>query len=213
MDTETHARRLLRRLLVATVDSGPAPVRPNWVGRRIVGAFALAGALTGGALATVGASPAHNQQFDAPLEISTPPILDDDVGILGTPFYVTGREPAVVDLGAAPAGANGLAIAIYCLDVGSYRVDLDGRFHMGMTCTPEDGDRARAAEAESCRSTAQPRAKLSIDLDSGGYAVWAAWVDQPADAEPSALQQEALADGIVTREEYRRPGSNATSFA
>lgn len=204
MNPETHPRdEVLRRLLVATIDSGPAPVRPRWkVAAASVGAFALAGALTGGALASVGASPAHNQQFDAPLEISTPPILEDDVRILGTPLYVTGRQPAVVDLGAAPAGANALAVAIYCLDVGSYRVNFDGRFEFGLACTPEDGRPSTGGGGEVAPFDGSAPRELSIDLDSGGYAVWAAWVDRPANAEPSAIQQGALADGVVTREEY-----------
>jgi hypothetical protein len=203
MNSEHQNRdEALRRLLVATVDSGPAPARPRWrVAAASIGAFAVAGALTGGTLATVGASPADSSLFDVPIEISTPPILEDDVRILGTPIYVTGREPTLVDLGLAPEGANGLAVAIYCLEVGSYRVALDGRFELGMECTPESGPSTGGGGGVVPFADGPPR-ELSVDLDSGGYAVWAAWVDRPADAEPSAAQLEALADGVVSREEY-----------
>lgn len=204
MNSESDTRdQALRRMLVATADSAPTPAPPRWrVAVASVSAFALAGALTGGALATVGAPSTETSAFDAPLEIATPPILEDDAQILGTPFYVTGREPALVDLGPAPEGANALAIAIYCLDVGSYEVALDGRFELGMGCTPESGRPITGGGGGVVPFDGAAPRELSVDLESGGYAVWAAWVDQPADAEPSAAQLEALADGVVTRDEY-----------
>jgi hypothetical protein len=199
MSTDLSPRdEALRRHLVATVDAGPAPAPPRWrVAVAAVGAFAIAGALTGGTLATVNAAPAP----PAVVDLAGPPIFEDDVRILSTPLILTGSEPADVDLGAAPAGANGLALAIYCLDLGSYQVSLDGRFEMGTECTPGTGPDLGGGGGVILFDGPAPRS-LSVDLDGGEYAVWAAWVNQPADAEPSATQQEALADGVVAREEY-----------
>jgi hypothetical protein len=205
MNRESDPRdEALRRMLVAAADSSLTPARPRWrLAVASVSAFALAGALTGGTLATVGAAPANDSRFDAPLEIEVPPILDDDVRILGTPIVVTGREPAYVDLGPAPEGANGLALAMYCLEFGSYRTELDGSFEMGMTCTPDsESDPIGGGGGGVTMFGDTPPRVLSVDLDFGRYAVWAAWVDQPADAEPSVAQQEALSDGVVSREEY-----------
>lgn len=205
MNSEGHTRdEALRRMLVATADSALAPARPRWrLAVASIAAFALAGALTGGALATATTAPANDDRFDALLEIDVPPILDDDVLIMGTPMVVTGREPSVVDLGPAPPGANGIALAMYCLEFGSYRTELDGRFEMGMNCTPdsESDPVGGGGGGVTTFDRIAPR-MLSVDLESGRYLVWAAWVYQPADGEPSAAQLEALVDGLVSREEY-----------
>jgi hypothetical protein len=188
----------LRRLLVATVDAGPSPSRLPWrAAAAAIAAFALAGALTGGTLASVARQPAGPTVFD----MGGPPILEDDVRILSTPVILTGRAASDADLGPAPAGANALALAIYCLDLGRYRVSLDGQFTIGAECTPGPGPDLGGGGGVEPFDGRPPRL-LSVDVDSGEYAVWAAWVYQPADAEPSAAQEEALADGVVSREEY-----------
>jgi hypothetical protein len=204
MNPDNHSRdEVLRHLLVATADAAPTPTRPTWrLAVASVSAFALAGVLTGGTLATVGATPIGTGQVDAPVQITTPPFLDDDVSILGAPIYATGRQPATFDLGVAPEGANGLAIAIYCLDVGEYHVELDGEFTFGTTCTPEPGEPSTGGGGTVIVFDGDPPRELFVDLTSGDYAVWAAWVYKPAPAEPSSTQQAALADGVVTREEY-----------
>jgi len=198
MSTDPSPRdAALRRLLVATVDAGPSPSRSRWrVAVVAVGAFAIAGALTGGTLATVAREPAGPEVFD----MGGPPILEDDARILSTPVILTGREAATTDLAPAPAGANGLAIAIYCLDLGSYRVSLDGEFTIGTECTPGPGRDLGGGGGVVLFD--EPPLELSVAVDSGQYAVWAAWVYQPADAEPSDAQTEALSDGVVSREEY-----------
>lgn len=203
MDTEADTRtRLLRRMLVATVDSGLPSPRSIWrTAAASVGAFALAGALAGGTMAAVGALQTGTASYDGTLEVSRPDLLDDDVVILGTPLTVAGREDAVIDLGPAPEAANGLVFQIYCLEPGFYRVDLDDHPFTEVTCTSESERPKLVSSAVETFDGVAPRT-IAINLDSGGYLLWAAWVDQPADAEPSAVQQEALADGVVSREEY-----------
>lgn len=204
MDNETRTRdRVLRHMLVATVDSGVATPRPVWRTAALsVGAFALAGALAGGTMVAVGALRADPASYDyEPFEIDAASHLEDDVVIFGSPIVVTGSQPTTVDLGRAPSGANGLALAIYCLEAGAYTVALDGEFTMGTECTEESGPVGGGSATVEMFVDGPPH-DLSVDLDSGGYAVWAAWVNQPADAEPSAAQREALVDGVVTREEY-----------
>jgi hypothetical protein len=203
MDAETRARdRQLRRMLVATVDSGLQAPRPTWrTAAMSVAAFAFAGALAAGTLVTVGAWQADPASYDAMLEISRPDFLDDDVVILGTPLTVAGREGADIDLGPAPDAANGLVFQIYCLEPGFYRVEFDGQPFTDVTCTVESEEPEIVARGVKSFDGPAPRT-ITIDLEAGGYLLWVAWVDQPADAEPSAAQQEALADGAVTREEY-----------
>jgi hypothetical protein len=203
MDTEADTRtRLLRRTLVAAVDSGLSPARPRWrTAAASVGAFAFAGALAGVTVATVGAQQADTSSYDVTLEVSRPGILDDDVVILGTPLTAGGREDAVIDLGPAPEAANGLVFQMYCLEPGFYRVNLDEQHFREVTCTSESERPELVSSVVETFDGPAPRT-IGIHLDSGGYLLWAAWVDQPADAEPSTAQQEALADGVVTREEY-----------
>jgi hypothetical protein len=205
MNPDNHTREeMLRHLLVATADAAPGPTRPKWrLAVVSISSFALAGALTGGTLATVGATPGGVDQVAEAVQVTTPPFLDDDVSILGAPIYATGQQAATFDLGEAPDRANGLALAIYCLEAGEYRVDLDGEFAWGTTCTPVEERPTTGGGATVVVFDGDPPRELSVDLESGEYAIWAAWVDQPADAEPSAAQQAALADGVVTREEYR----------
>jgi hypothetical protein len=203
MDTEADIRtRLLRRQLVATVDSGLSPTSARW--RTVaasVGAFAFAGALAGVTVATVGAQQADTSAYDVTLEVSRPDILDDDVVILDPPFTAGGRDNAVIELGSAPEAANGLVFQIYCLEPGFYRVDLDEHPFTDVTCTSESEEPELVRSVVETFDGSAPRT-ITIDLESGGYLLWAAWVDQPADAQPSAAQQEAFADGVVTRQEY-----------
>lgn len=204
MDAETRIRdRQLRRMLVATVESGVSTPRPAWRTAALsVGAFALAGALAGGTMVAVSALQADPASYDyEPFEIDAESHLEDDVVIFGTPVVVTGSQPTTIDLGPAPSGANGLALAIYCLEAGAYTIALDGEFTMGTECTEESGPVSGGGATVQMFVDGPPQ-DLSVGLDSGRYAVWAAWVNQPADGEPSAAQQEALADGVVTREEY-----------
>jgi hypothetical protein len=193
--------RALRRVLVATVDAGAGPQPSRWrLPVASIAVFALAGALAGVAVATF-QPPADIVPGEEPIDFRPPPFLEDDVLVLGSPFVLSGREPGSIDLGPAPADANGLAIAISCLEAGSYDVSLDGEPAMGTTCAEEDGPPTGGGATVVAFGDDPPR-ELSVDFGSGSFAVWAAWVDQPADAEPSAAQSEALADGEVTREEY-----------
>jgi hypothetical protein len=202
MDAEADARtKLLRRTLVATVDSGLPVGRPRWRSAAAsVGAFAVAGVLAGVTIVTVGAQQPDAASYDVTLESSRPDILDDDVVILGTPLTVAGRDNADIGLDPVPDGANGLVFQIYCLEPSLFRVGLDGQDFTDVTCTAEsERPELRTTVVKTFDET--PRS-MTIDLDSGGYLIWAAWIDQPADAQPSALQQEALADGVVARDEY-----------
>jgi hypothetical protein len=203
MVTEADVRtRLLRRQLVATVDSGLSPAPSRWrTAAASVGAFAFAGALAGVTVATVGAQQADTSAYDVTLEVSRPGILDDDVVILGTPLTAGGRQDAVIDLGPAPESANGLVLQMYCLEPGFYRVELGDQPFTEVTCAADSERPELVSSGVETFDGPAPRT-IGIDLDSGGYLLWAAWVDQPADAEPSTAQQEALADGVVTREEY-----------
>ena len=47
---------------------------------------------------------------------------------------------------------------------------------------------------------------VSVDADAGlKYKVWAQWFITPAPAQPSAAQQAALADGVISELNGTRP--------
>ncbi len=74
MNPDNHTRdETLRHLLVATADAAPGPTRPKWrLAVVSVSSFALAGALTGGTLATVGAAPSGAGQVAESVQVTTP---------------------------------------------------------------------------------------------------------------------------------------------
>jgi hypothetical protein len=196
--------QMLRRMLVATVDASAAPPRPR---RQLVvasvAAFTLAGALTGGAVASV-ATPERTGALGDMVEIGAPYMLDDDVQILGVPLVITAGQSSQLDLGVAPASADGLAIALYCLGPGSFRVLLDGQLETGADCDEDSPTGVPGGGGGGVIDIRNGRAPelLAVEARSGAYALWAAWVDRPEPVGPSAAQQEAMADGVVTREEY-----------
>lgn len=196
----------LRRMLVERASAAPRP-RPVWrVVALAAGAFALGGVLAVGTLVAFTGLPRGGfVGADDPLTVEFPNaegVMDDDVRILGAPLFSTGERTITIDLGTAPAGANGIAIAAACVDVAEYRLLLDGRYEMGMGCT-EEPDRPMSGGGGGVIPfrDGPPRA-LTVEVAYGTYVISALWVYQPPDAEPSAEQSAALADGVVSREEY-----------
>ncbi|GHF24273.1 hypothetical protein [Pseudolysinimonas yzui] len=199
MNPESSDRdEVLRRLLVATVDAGSAPRRRRWqLPVASIGAFALAGALTGGALATT----RELSDYGAVVEVDVPAFVFDDAEVLGSPVVFTGRDDAIIDIGSRPDGATALGIALYCLEPGSYEVRFDGTFTMGTECTSTSSGPDSGGGGYQPFEGDGPH-QVSVISNSGRYVVWVGWVDRPADPEPSAEYRAAIADGVVTREEY-----------
>jgi hypothetical protein len=188
----------LRRLLVATVDAGPARRRARWMlPVASIGAFALAGALTAGALVSV-----RTADTDAePVDLPPASFIYADAQILGTPIAVASSTTTTIDLGTPPAGADNLAISLHCLEPGVFTQSFDGGpWFSGYDCSDSDGGGGGAGGYQPFAGDA-PRS-LTVTVESGRFAVWIAWVDVAEDPEPSAEYQAALADGVVTREEY-----------
>src|SRR5580698_2069603 len=101
----------IERLLSGTVDSTPIR-RP---GRRTVAigigsavaAFALAGALTGGAIASAATPNAQQEAIDnANQAAGVGWVVEQDSTLFGQPFVASGSGTISVALGERPAGAN-----------------------------------------------------------------------------------------------------------
>ncbi|GAA2030462.1 hypothetical protein GCM10009819_12760 [Agromyces tropicus] len=197
----------LRQVLVATATASTTDTPRR--GRTVVGsivAFALAGAVTGGAISAAALTRTAEPE---PTSISvvemTEGIVRDDTELFGTPFVISSFGETEIDLGPAPAGASSLILALHCLDPGTYQEVVDGTQIGAVTCTERDADFTNGGgvipitvEDDSEDHT------LQIVADaSQRYVIWASWATPALKAEASEAQQAALADGVVTEAEYR----------
>jgi hypothetical protein len=188
----------LRRLLVATVDAGPAPRQARWMlPVASISAFALAGALTAGALVSAGSADTDAEPVDLP----PASWIYADAQILGTPIAVASSRTTTIDLGTPPAGADNLAVSLHCLEPGVFAESFDGGpWHSRYDCTDSEGGGGGGGGYQPIAGGA-PRS-LTVTVESGRFAVWIAWVDVAEDPQPSAEYQASLADGTITRDEY-----------
>ena len=188
----------LRRLLVATVDAGPAPRRTRWMlPVASVSAFALAGALTAGAMVSVGSADNGGEPVDLP----PASFIYDDAELLSTPIAVASSTTTTIDLGTPPEGADNLAVSLHCLEPGVFTQSFDGGpWSSRYDCSDSDVGGGGGGGYEPVTGDA-PRS-LTVTVESGRFAIWVAWVDVAEDPEPSAEYQAAVADGVITRDEY-----------
>ncbi|GAA1725542.1 hypothetical protein [Microcella frigidaquae] len=199
----------LRAELVAqAAESAPrAPaVTTGRVAVAAVLAFALAGATTGGAVAATGMlTPTSTVELSMEeLRLISFPGAE----MLGAPLVVTGSGETVVQLDDRPAEATGLALRVQCLDVGRYDIVINDVPESWVQCDT-------ASEGVQSAGGFSQLFDLSFDLSGDGpqsvsvrgqgadrYVVWVSWAVLPEPVEASAAQRDALADGVVTREEY-----------
>jgi hypothetical protein len=219
----------LRRMLVATAELTPLiRTRPS---RRVVvaavAAFALAGALTGGALAVSATvkSPSTATEFDAQYAAQRMAIAS--VGTLrGTPTSVAANGQLQLPLIDRPPGTNNLVIGFECQEAGKFTIRLDAKVVATETCylpptvsnglgdggvtqsppvKPGGVERVtlptNEASAVLLAITDHPTALTFSAPGDPQFAVWISWVQIPK-LTPSAAEKAELADGVVTRAEY-----------
>jgi hypothetical protein len=187
----------LRRMLVARAEADGIPRAPRRLGLAAAGAALLVtGGIVGGGVVAAAAATGPD-----PAEVAAGVAIVRDVArpgtiLLGDLVHVTVTDSHVVSLGPPPDGANGLAIATRCVEAGHYELWFDGAFGEGGEC---DGPGHGAGGGVQSLESGAPR---EITIASGSVELWAMWVTTPPFPTPSALQREALADGVVTRDEY-----------
>jgi hypothetical protein len=187
----------LRRTLVAVADADMTlRVRPRT--RTVVAAiaaFALAGALSGGAVSAIATTLGNQPSEIARSRASVQSVVGTHGELLGTPLSYSGVGNTVLDLGSAPAGASGIAIGFDCIDRAQVSVTVDSSRVSDATCEGSSGQEIPVVGVE----------KHLMTIKSPGnnrYAVYVAWVKEPPVTEPSAAQTAAISDGKVTRAEY-----------
>lgn len=187
----------LRQLLVSTAtESTNTDRRPTRkTALAAIGAFALAGALTGGAISTVAVTansqpdPTSNAQFNAAQAIGT------HARLIGTPSRYYGTGDTVVLLGTQPHTATGIVLAFDCIEPATVTVVVDSSVRQDGHCDGGGTEILPLTSGESHRITVR-------SSDSNKYALFAAWVNEPPLPPSSAAQTAAMADGVVTQTEY-----------
>ena len=201
-DVLTTRDEAQRRMFVALADTAPMTRRrPQVLGGLAVFAVSglLAGAATSAAVALTAESRAGSSVTHVPPSIAQlAATVPGDTELFGEPFII---EHAVgltsVDVGVAPDGATELFVAFRCLGPGVEVIKIDGE-QIGTNYCDATGGGSGGGEAVS-----GPGPHTMSVSGSGSYRVWAAWSAPAVPPAPSAEQSAAMADGIVTKAEYR----------
>ncbi len=195
----------LRAQLVAQVaESAPRPrtVTTGRVAVAAVLAFALAGATTGGAVAATGMlTPTSTVELSMEeLRVISFPGAE----LLGTPLVVTGSGETVVQLDDRPDEATGLALRVQCLDPGRYELMIDDRPDGWIQCDVDDaGVFSPSGFSQLTDLTVDDPQSVTVrGQGADRYVISVSWAVSAWAIEPSEAQAAALADGVVTREEY-----------
>jgi hypothetical protein len=192
----------LRRTLVHTVNTTPVrrpPLRPRMVVAALT-VFALSGAATGGAIsaAALAASNPPRVTVDIDVQSLANRITKGDTTLYGVPVVVSSTGITNVELGAKPADATMLLVAMECAAAHT-RIDLsiDGSWEFSNECPDGHGGAGTGIEV-----TDEGGHTLTVDA-SGRFLLWASWASEPPTPEPSPAQQAEIADDVITWEEYR----------
>lgn len=212
---ESGRTAALRGELVATVNATPylkARFQPRSV-MAAIAAFALAGAITGGAISATALSAASTPPpvvADSTVTIDISAMALNFVGthteLFGTPFILSGYAETVIEMGTRPEGATSIAVTFHCLDAGEFTTAFNGKIDSHMSCNDEDAvaDKTSSSGMSGHHGVDSDEAQtLTIKSDGPSrYMVWASWARKAPAPDPSAAQLAELSDGHVTRGEY-----------
>jgi hypothetical protein len=191
----------LRSALVATVNlSRYSRRRPNYrIAGVAIAAFALAGALTGGAVAYASTDdPAQRADEAAVRGEVTQWAQEENATLLSEPIVQSGSGTTVLQLGPAPAGADIIIEGLQCTDAGTFTEALDAADLGDSSCTKAE---APSLSSASAPVTGHGNHTFTVTSPNGArYSIAVAWA-KSANLKPSAAQQAELADGVVTRAE------------
>jgi hypothetical protein len=188
----------LRQLLVSTATTSTITSRrpTRKAAFAAISAFALAGALTGGAVSTVAVTANSQSDPTSSAEFAAAQIMGTHARLIGTPSKAFGTGNTVVHLGSQPQTATGIVLAFDCIDAGKLTVAVDTTVEQNGYC---DG----GGSAQILPLTAgEPHSITIRSSGSNKYALFAAWVNEPPLPAASAAQTAAIADGTVTQTEY-----------
>jgi hypothetical protein len=195
----------LRTLLVAhAAQTASRTHRTARIGA-VAASVAVVGAVAAVAIVAISPPPGFADFLTGaePYEMEQPSFIRHDDEVLGTPTVVAADHDITLPLAAPPAGATDLAIEVRCLERGTYTVTLDGEAAGGTSCSADDSTGGSGAGGYVPFDPDGPNVLMvTVVSPEGRFAIWAGWVARAPDPEPSAETVAALADGVVTREEY-----------
>lgn len=199
MKSEPTRHDVLRAILVDRVETTPPQPRSRRQAAFALGVAFVAGALLAGgtlsATALVGAQTSSNDTLRS-AEAGGRSMMGTHDPMVGEPFELVADRDARLDVGTRPDGATALVVAVSCIGAGELALAVDGGGDSyWLTCDDEGGGFGFYADYH----------EIAVDVTTGRaqYSVWAAWVAKQEVPEPSAQQSAALADGVVTDDEYR----------
>jgi hypothetical protein len=210
MSTEQSDRtRVLREAIVATATATSYSQRPRISKTLIaaVAAFALAGALTGGAISGVAVAstgPDSAQQQKLALVASFELQLNGG-SFVGSPVFDTGQGDGTVKLGTRPAKANSVMVSFLCLDPSKYSTGTStaNTFEFSCSTSKSVSPDISTPEASLQHITTTKNTTWSVTTGRDNHwAVWISWATMPLPPQESVQQKAEVADGTVTRQEY-----------
>jgi hypothetical protein len=190
----TERDEAIRSLLVQTAND---QARRPWRRTALVAAIAF---LLGGGVA-FGALSATATTREQPLPENT---AQDMFSVflhggrtIGPVMTYEGSDASSIDLGQRPADATGIADYIECRGSGTFIQTVGGQTDFEQQCEPSSGI-GFSTDQDPTDTVVSTRLKGSFS-----YKIWAQWIYVPGPAAPSAAQEAALADGVITESEYR----------
>jgi hypothetical protein len=200
-DNSTTSGRMIaiRRLLTEQVRASGRNTRPTRHKRHTflasIAAFAIAGAVTGGAVSAVAAVTGNNSDTVA-AQSAAYGFVGTHGRLLGGPMTATGTIRTTLDFGSAPAGATGLVIALDCYTANNIVATVQSKGDVS-------SGKCSGVGASEVTVKGQAKQKITITSTSAAkYTVWASWVKEKPLPGESPQQKAALADGQVTHDEY-----------
>jgi hypothetical protein len=208
MKPESTRTDVLRDLLVERVERAPEPRRSRRGSAiALVVAFAAGALVAGGTISATALVIAQSDIDYQPRD----PVNSASAGgrsfvgthdtLVGEPIEFNSDEARVLTLGVQPATATAFVLAVSCVGPGDIAIAVDGTWSMSTRCDGEGGGGASYAQLSPTVDLHQ--VAVALEQGKASYAVWGAWVVKQEEPEQSEAQVEALADGVVTHDEFR----------
>jgi hypothetical protein len=164
---------------------------PVWAA---IAAFAIAGAATGGAVSAFASTRTDSSAVSVPQEMFLGLLRGGHV--VGPLISREASGSTQLDLGSRPDNATGIVSYMQCDGSGGFVQTLGGEVQLRQQCASNTG-------MGFSTDTDPTNSAVSVDSEANlNYTIWAQWFTTPAPAQPSAAQQAAVADGVITEAEW-----------
>ncbi len=193
-----HALRAELVDLVAATPPRPRAAHPVAITVGALLAFSLAGATTGAAVAATGIlTPRSSTTVDVAQLLND--VFVGEVEGDPPPLVVTATGTTEVTVGTRPAGAESLSVGVSCLDPGRFEIGVNGVVNSWLEC--EEGGGGFGEQRYEVNG-AGPHTVSVVGTAGAEYVIRVTWSPLPIAPPLSDAQEDAISDGVITREEY-----------